>query len=244
MSRPLTRLRDATRQAEAGDLTVRADAAEGPAEVREVASAFNDMVARLDLLVGTQEKFVADASHQLRSPLTALRLRIENLQHDVSPGVADQLEGAIGEVNRLSRLVNGLLSLARADRRSPVRSRQDVGRLVAERADAWRVAAAEGEVDISEDAGAACGSCSRPGRSSRCSTTSSPTRSTPPAGDGGTAGAARPGDVVVRCPTTGPAWTEAASRPSTASGAGARTGAGRGSAWRSSRGWSRPTAVR
>ena len=41
---------------------------------------FNDMVGRLDVLVGTQEQFVADASHQLRSPLTALRLRIENLQ--------------------------------------------------------------------------------------------------------------------------------------------------------------------
>ncbi len=153
VSRPLTHLRDATRQAEAGDLAVRADATEGPAEVREVASAFNDMVSRLDLLVGTQETFVADASHQLRSPLTALRLRIENLQHEVSPGVADELESAIGEVDRLSRLVNGLLSLARADRRAPVRSRQDVGRLVAERADAWRVAAAEREIGISEDAG-------------------------------------------------------------------------------------------
>ncbi|MBJ7457157.1 MAG: HAMP domain-containing protein, partial [Thermoleophilia bacterium] len=53
VSRPLTHLRDATRQAEAGDLAVRADAAEGPAEVRELASAFNDMVGRLDLLVGT-----------------------------------------------------------------------------------------------------------------------------------------------------------------------------------------------
>lgn len=151
VSRPLTHLRDATRQAEAGDLAVRADAAEGPAEVRELASAFNDMVARLDLLVGTQEQFVADASHQLRSPLTALRLRIENLQHEVSPAVGEELESAIGEVDRLSRLVNGLLSLARADRRAPSRSRQDVGRIVSERADAWRIAAADGDVEIDAD---------------------------------------------------------------------------------------------
>ena len=54
---------------------MRADVASGPEEVREVARAFNDMVGRLDVLVGTQEQFVADASHQLRSPLTALRLR-------------------------------------------------------------------------------------------------------------------------------------------------------------------------
>ena len=151
VSRPLTELRDATRRAEAGDLAVRADDSAGPAEVREVASAFNDMVSRLDLVVGTQEQFVADASHQLRSPLTALRLRIENLQHEVSPAVGDELESAIGEVDRLSRLVNGLLTLAHAERRAPERTRQDVGRLVGERADAWRFAAAERGVEIVEE---------------------------------------------------------------------------------------------
>lgn len=148
VSRPLTRLRDATRRAGAGDLGARADATAGPAEVREVSSAFNDMVSRLDLVVGTQEQFVADASHQLRSPLTALRLRIENLQHEVSPAAADDLEGAIGEVDRLSRLVNGLLTLARADRAAPGHTRQEIGPLVAERADAWRFAAAERGVEI------------------------------------------------------------------------------------------------
>lgn len=148
VSRPLTHLRDAARRAEAGDLTVRADDSSGPAEVRELSSAFNDMVSRLDLVVGTQEQFVADASHQLRSPLTALRLRIENLQHDASTPVDDELESAIAEVDRLSRLVNGLLTLAHADRRAPARSRQDIGLLVGERADAWRFAAAERGVEI------------------------------------------------------------------------------------------------
>jgi signal transduction histidine kinase len=148
VSRPLTHLRDATRRAGAGDLAVRADPSSGPPEVRELSSAFNDMVARLDLVVGTQEQFVADASHQLRSPLTALRLRIENLQHEVSPAVGDELESAIAEVDRLSRLVNGLLTLAHADRRAPQRTRQDVGRLVVERAEAWRFAAGERGVEI------------------------------------------------------------------------------------------------
>jgi signal transduction histidine kinase len=148
VARPLTDLRDAARQAEAGDLSVRADAEDGPDEVREVAAAFNDMVGRLDLLVGTQEKFVADASHQLRSPLTALRLRIENLQHGADPATAEDLEGALGEVDRLSRLVNGLLALARAERRAHERVPQDVGALVRERADAWRAAADEIQVDL------------------------------------------------------------------------------------------------
>jgi signal transduction histidine kinase len=150
VSRPLTDLRDATRRAEAGDLSVRADPGEGPDEVRELASAFNDMVGRLDQLVGTQETFVADASHQLRSPLTALRLRIENMQHGAAPADADDLEGALAEVDRLSRLVDGLLALARAERRAAERSPQDVGALVRERADAWRAAAAERDVALDD----------------------------------------------------------------------------------------------
>ena len=151
VSRPLTDLRDATRRAEAGDLSVRADASEGPDEVRELASAFNDMVGRLDQLVGTQEAFVADASHQLRSPLTALRLRIENMQHEAA-GAEDDLEGALGEVDRLSRLVDGLLALARAERRAAERTHQDVAALVRERAEAWGAAAAERGVALEAEA--------------------------------------------------------------------------------------------
>ena len=63
-------------------------------------SAFNDMVSRLDLLVGTQEQFVADASHQLRSPLTALRLRIENLR---ARGRARTCEDELDERDRRGR---------------------------------------------------------------------------------------------------------------------------------------------
>ena len=88
--------------------------------MRSLAASFNEMVRRLEELVGAQENFVADASHQLRTPLTALRLRLEN-------GDAD---GALPEVERLSRLVDGLLALARAeaaarrDRRARSRGRR------------------------------------------------------------------------------------------------------------------------
>lgn len=152
VTRPITDLRDAARRAEGGDLGVRADASEGPEEVRELAHAFNDMVSRLDLLIGTQEQFVADASHQLRSPLTALRLRIENLEHEVGPEVQDELGSAIDEVDRLSRLVNGLLALARADRRAPERAELEIGGIARERGEAWQALGAERDVAVEVDA--------------------------------------------------------------------------------------------
>ncbi len=120
--------------------------------MRELAHAFNDMVSRLDLLIGTQEQFVADASHQLRSPLTALRLRIENLEHEVGPEVQDELASAIDEVDRLSRLVNGLLALARADRRAPERAELEIGPIARERGEAWQALGAERDVAVEVDA--------------------------------------------------------------------------------------------
>ena len=106
-SRPLVRLESAAVVAAGGDPDARAPV-EGPPEIRSVAVAFNEMVARLDGLVTTQRAFVADASHQLRTPLTALRLRLENLERDVGPAGKADLEAAVAEVGRLSGLVDGL----------------------------------------------------------------------------------------------------------------------------------------
>ena len=80
-----------------------------------LAESFNATAARLEQLVGAQRGFVADASHQLRTPLAAMRLRLENLEADVHGAAAEDLEGALDEVARLSRLVDGLLALARAE---------------------------------------------------------------------------------------------------------------------------------
>ena len=102
------------------------------------------MVARLDDLVRAQVGFVADASHQLRSPLTALRLRLENIERDVVPAGRADLDGALAEVERLSRLVDGLLALARADAGAPAPRDVDVRVALSERARAW-AALAEGQ---------------------------------------------------------------------------------------------------
>lgn len=146
VSSPLGRLEASAAEAGAGDLSTRADEDAGPPEVRSLAAAFNHMIVELEQLVRSQEEFVADASHQLRTPLTALRLRLENLGGDVKDSAQPDLERALDEVERLSRLVDGLLALARADV-SPV-ERVDLAELVQERIEVWSALATEQGVKL------------------------------------------------------------------------------------------------
>ncbi len=148
---PLTALERAASRAGEGDLAVRADERSGPPEVRSLASEFNVMVRKIETLVRAQEAFVADASHQLRTPLTALRLRLENLARDVGPEGRRDLEGALAEVERLSRLVEGLLVLARADAAGQASERVPLAPLVQARADAWAAFADERGIALEVD---------------------------------------------------------------------------------------------
>ena len=153
ISRPLREVEAAAVAVGEGDLSVRAPAEEGPPEVRSLARSINETVAQLEQLLESQKAFVADASHQLRTPLTALRLRLENLEPDVSE---DKLAGALKEVDRLSRLVSGLLALARADAGAAPGPPVSIGRAVEERLEAWADLAAERslrlEAVVAEDA--------------------------------------------------------------------------------------------
>ena len=148
VARPLLALERTARRAKEGDLTVRADETQGPPEVRSLASELNVMVAEVEQLLGAQRAFVADASHQLRTPLTALRLRLENLSRDVSTGGLEQLEGATVEAERLERIVDGLLVLARAEAHVPPAEPIALAPLVAARIDAWEAFAAERGVEL------------------------------------------------------------------------------------------------
>ena len=163
VARPLSRLEQAAQAAGEGDLTVRAAAA-GPPEVRSLARRFNGMAEKLQALLRSQEEFVADASHQLRTPLAALRLRLENLEHDVGPAGRDDLEGCLVEVERLSRLVDALLALARADRATGRQQPLNLAEIVSERVDAWAPLAEERSVALEQDvehALAGCGAAER-----------------------------------------------------------------------------------
>jgi signal transduction histidine kinase len=112
LSKPLRRLAATARRVEAGDLEARAEQG-GPDEQRQVAAAFNDMTARLGVVLAAQREFVANASHQLRTPLTGLSLRIEAARARAGEEAAPDLEAAEREVERLARLLTALLTLAR-----------------------------------------------------------------------------------------------------------------------------------
>lgn len=141
VTRPVEELQQTAMAIGRGELSARAPANEGPPEVQRLARALNVTASRLEELVVAQEQFVADASHQLRTPLTALRLRLEMLEMHSRDDVMDSdLAAAEREVIRLSRLVDGLLALARADR-SPgvgVIDGVDVDAALRERAANWR----------------------------------------------------------------------------------------------------------
>ena len=140
---PLRQLDDSAAKLGNGDLSVRAQTDDGPPEIVALAATFNEMADRLDELVRSQRRFVADASHQLRTPITALRLRLENLSTDDPTQIASSRDAALQETARLTRLIDGLLALARAEAHRPQRQTVDVTDALERRSDAWAPLAAE-----------------------------------------------------------------------------------------------------
>jgi signal transduction histidine kinase len=82
LARPLRRLADVAHRFGSGDLSVRAGEVRGPREVEELASSFDQMADHVERTVQAQREFVANASHQLRTPLTGMKLRLESALAD------------------------------------------------------------------------------------------------------------------------------------------------------------------
>ncbi|MEU5390114.1 sensor histidine kinase [Streptomyces tibetensis] len=148
LTRPLRQLNDMASRFSDGDLTARSPVT-GPPETQTLARTLNQGAERLDTLIAAQRIFVADASHQLRTPLTALRLSLDNIADGVDDEfVREDVEQATAEVVRMSRLVSGLLVLARAEARVTAAEPLPLLDIVRERLAVWRPAADERGVTI------------------------------------------------------------------------------------------------
>jgi signal transduction histidine kinase len=163
LTRPIADLERGALSLGRGELDTRVDLPSGPHELRALARSFNSTAARLEQLVDAQRGFVADASHQLRTPLAALRLRLENLTHEITPEGSADLTGATDEVARLSLLVDGLLALARAEQHGSHPVEIDVREVVELRCEAWRDLATEQDVRL-ELTGGPARALATPGR--------------------------------------------------------------------------------
>ncbi|WP_051571191.1 sensor histidine kinase [Cryptosporangium arvum] len=147
--RPVSSLDAAAHAITSGDLESRAPVGTGPPELRRLARSFNEMAATVSGALDAQRAFVAEASHQMRNPLTALLLRIGNLADAVADENAGDLpdrakaeyDEAMREGQRLQRVLEELLALARAERHLGAVRRVDVGQVLDERLLSWRVRA-------------------------------------------------------------------------------------------------------
>jgi len=148
--RPLHRLDRAVGALAAGLPPERVVRAGGPPELRQVAEGFNRMADTVTAALEQQRRLVADTSHQLRNPLAALRLRIDSLQPRLPQAAARTYTGVTGELERMERLLDDLMTLADAEHRAgelAVTGRQGAGcevRAVVEaQVEVWRPVAEE-----------------------------------------------------------------------------------------------------
>ena len=153
VTRPLSRLSESAARLAGGSLAERAPEGEGPPEVRSLARRFNLMAEQIELLVARQRAFAGTASHQLRTPLTALRIRLESLaaaSDGVSsdPALTEHIHEAIAETDRLHRMIEGLLALTRAEEAGLAPVEVDLAAIAAERIDYWAPLAGERGVEL------------------------------------------------------------------------------------------------
>jgi signal transduction histidine kinase len=147
--RPVAELDAAAHELGAGDYAARVPAADGPPELRRLGAAFNEMAATVAESLERQRAFVSHASHQLRNPLTALRLRVEDLGADLTePQAVEGHRLALEEAERLGEVLDSLLALARAERGRFELADVDAGEVAWARVVAWQPVAAKKEITL------------------------------------------------------------------------------------------------
>ncbi|MFE6985295.1 sensor histidine kinase [Streptomyces griseus] len=135
MLAPLTRITEATRAATDGSLSHRIRLPGRKDEFRELADAFDTMLARLEAHVAEQKRFAANASHELRTPLAVSQTLLEVARADPDRDTGEIIDRLHAVNSRAIDLTEALLLLSRADRRSFPRERVDLSLLAEEAAE-------------------------------------------------------------------------------------------------------------
>ncbi|MGH9151198.1 MAG: sensor histidine kinase [Acidimicrobiales bacterium] len=152
MTSPLREMAGAARAMAAGDYRRRVRATSQD-EVGELARAFNAMAAELAEVDRSRRDLVANASHELRTPITALQAVLENVVDGVEPARPETLRTMLRQVERLSRLVGQLLDLSRLESGAAPLDRRAfaVGEVLGDAADECRLHAPDVAVDVVVD---------------------------------------------------------------------------------------------
>lgn len=159
--RPLSRLGAVARRLGAGDLSARAGDIQGAREIREVGDAFDEMADRVQASIRAEREFVANASHQLRTPLAGMKLRIEAAMDQAPPGeVREELKAADREVDRLADIVSDLLASSRAAEGAAAGVEADMADVVQRAKRRWddRASKADSSLEVAGASGVAAAS--------------------------------------------------------------------------------------
>ena len=150
LARGVKELEEASGAFAGGDFSARAREDVGPSDIRALAGGFNAMADKVSALVETQRRFASDASHQLRTPITALMLRIEGLRESLKPTkkVSERFDALEAEVSRLNRLIDGLLALGRAGSDKAAVVSIDASAIARERVESWTSLAEESGITL------------------------------------------------------------------------------------------------
>ncbi len=147
--RPLRMVDSAMAEIRSGHMDARIPAATGPPELRQVVTQFNSMAQKVEQLMHKQQEFVSNASHELRNPLNALLLRVEDLALSMSAGSGEhtaEIEHVRAEGRRMTRILDALLMLARDDEMAASSQPVEVRSVIARRVDGWQAIGSDKDV--------------------------------------------------------------------------------------------------
>ncbi|MEU6997248.1 HAMP domain-containing sensor histidine kinase [Nonomuraea sp. NPDC046570] len=146
--RPIVELDQTAKAIARGELSSRARISSGPAELRGLVESFNGMSDIVEATIAKQRMFVSYASHQLRSPLTVIRLQLENLGAGLDGEDAHELAAILDEVDRLGYLCKGLLAFAHTESEAMALTVKDMAAIADERLTHWQATACRNDIAI------------------------------------------------------------------------------------------------